>query len=127
MIECGTTLRRVSDERDDSPHQERPARPPGGERAAHRPRSTDPLELGFTPRKPVPWLAPFLLISTGIRTLLAVLFGAYLDKRELQNAFGDDVFRQVGPDGGLWLDYVADLATASTPRTRWRTCWRSRS
>lgn len=74
-----------------------------------RPRSTEPLELGFTPRKPVPWLAPFLLISTGIRTLLAMLFGAYLDKRELQNAFGDGVFRQVGPDGGLWLDYVADL------------------
>ena len=58
----------------------------------------------------MPWLAPFLLISTGIRTLLAMLFGAYLDKRELQNAFGDDVVRaQVGPDGGLWLDYVADL------------------
>ncbi|WP_435826591.1 metallophosphoesterase family protein [Micromonospora inaquosa] len=113
MVRLGTTLRRVSDERDDPDRQdeahERPGRAPAGERAAHRPRSTDPLELGFTPRKPVPWLAPFLLISTGIRTLLAVLFGAYLDKRELQNAFGDGVFRQVGPDGGLWLDYVADL------------------
>nr|WP_244162144.1 metallophosphoesterase [Micromonospora eburnea] len=80
-----------------------------GERANRRPRSLDPLELGFTPRKPVPWLAPLLLISTGLRTLLAMLFGAYLDKRELQNAFGDGTFRQVGPDGGLWLDYVADL------------------
>ncbi|MEU3452440.1 metallophosphoesterase [Micromonospora sp. NPDC006766] len=80
-----------------------------GERAGRRPRSLDPLELGFTPRKPVPWLAPLLLISTGLRTLLAMLFGAYLDKRELQNAFGDGTFRQVGPDGGLWLDYVADL------------------
>lgn len=80
-----------------------------GERATRRPRSLDPLELGFTPRKPVPWLAPLLLISTGLRTLLAMLFGAYLDKRELQNAFGDGTFRQVGPDGGLWLDYVADL------------------
>ncbi|MFJ8579196.1 metallophosphoesterase family protein [Micromonospora sp. NPDC093277] len=80
-----------------------------GERADRRPRSLDPLELGFTPRKPVPWLAPLLLISTGLRTLLALLFGAYLDKRELQNAFGDGTFRQVGPDGGLWLDYVADL------------------
>ncbi len=69
----------------------------------------DPRELGFTPRRPVPWLAPLLLISTGLRTLLAMLFGAYLDKRELQNAFGDGTFRQVGPDGGLWLDYVADL------------------
>ncbi|MGK5671470.1 metallophosphoesterase family protein [Micromonospora sp. URMC 106] len=89
----------------ESPHASEAA----GGRAARRPRSTDPHELGFTPRKPVPWLAPFLLISTGIRTLLAMLFGAYLDKRELQNAFGDGIFRQVGPDGGLWLDYVADL------------------
>ncbi|QOC94040.1 metallophosphoesterase [Micromonospora craniellae] len=80
-----------------------------GGRAARRPRSADPLELGFTPRKPVPWLAPFLLISTGLRTLLAVLFGAYLDKRELQKALDAEVARQVGPDGGLWLDYVADL------------------
>ncbi|SCE83327.1 hypothetical protein GA0070607_2127 [Micromonospora coriariae] len=98
----------------DGPGQQEPAdgRPDGasaGERVAHRPRTADPLELGFTPRKPVPWLAPFLLISTGIRTLLAMLFGAYLDKRELQNAFGGDAFRQAGPDGGLWLDYVADL------------------
>ncbi|ABP56447.1 metallophosphoesterase family protein [Salinispora tropica] len=94
-----------------------PATPPAGPQAseaaggepARRPRSTDPLELGFTPRKPVPWLAPLLLISTGIRTLLALLFGAYLDKRELQNTFDAKVTRQVGPDGGLWLDYVADV------------------
>ncbi|MEU8296264.1 metallophosphoesterase [Micromonospora sp. NPDC048909] len=82
---------------------------PAGDRAARRPRTTDPLELGFTPRRPVPWLAPFLLISTGIRTLLAMLFGAYLDKRELQNSLDARIERQVGPDGGLWLDYVADL------------------
>ncbi|TDB78890.1 metallophosphoesterase [Micromonospora sp. KC721] len=86
-----------------------PAEDAPGERAARRPRSTDPVELGFTPRGPVPWLAPFLLISTGIRTLLAMLFGAYLDKRELQNALESRINRQVGPDGGLWLDYVADL------------------
>ncbi|WP_370469194.1 metallophosphoesterase family protein [Micromonospora profundi] len=105
-------MRRVSDDhtpRTPDPTDARPDPVPADERATHRPRSTDPLELGFTPRKPVPWLAPFLLISTGIRTLLAMLFGAYLDKRELQNAFGDGVFRQAGPDGGLWLDYVADL------------------
>ncbi|SBT50990.1 metallophosphoesterase family protein [Micromonospora auratinigra] len=90
------------------PQQPIPEAQPG-ERANRRPRSLDPLELGFTPRKPVPWLAPLLLIQTGLRTLLASLFGAYLDKRELQNAFGDDTFRQVGPDGGLWLDFVADL------------------
>jgi hypothetical protein len=74
-----------------------------------RPRSMDPKELGFTPRGPVGWLAPLLLLSTGLRTLLAILFGAYLDKRELQNALAGDIFSQPGTDGELWLDYVADL------------------
>jgi hypothetical protein len=68
----------------------------------------DPRELGFTPHRPVGWLAPLLLLSTGLRTLLAILFGAYLDKRELQNALPGDVFEQPGVDGELWLDYVAD-------------------
>ncbi|NBE82775.1 metallophosphoesterase [Micromonospora sp. NEAU-HG-1] len=109
---AGTTLPRVTDDRtpvDGPDGVDRPGDDSADAEAARRPRSTDPLELGFTPRKPVPWLAPLLLISTGLRTLLAMLFGAYLDKRELQNAFGDGIFRQVGPDGGLWLDYVADL------------------
>jgi hypothetical protein len=74
-----------------------------------RPRSLDPADLGFTRKRPVPWLAPLLLISTGVRTLLALLFGAYLDKRELQNSLPSDVHREVGSDGGLWFDYVADL------------------
>ncbi|HET9518720.1 MAG TPA: metallophosphoesterase, partial [Actinoplanes sp.] len=71
--------------------------------------SMDPQELGFTPRRPVGWLAPLLLLSTGLRTLLAILFGAYLDKRELQNALDGAIHAQPGTDGELWLDYVADL------------------
>ncbi|MEJ3749736.1 metallophosphoesterase [Actinomycetes bacterium KLBMP 9797] len=74
-----------------------------------RPRTLDPIELGFTPRGPVPWLAPLLLLSTGLRTLLHHLFGAYLDKRELQNSLPDGVHQQPGTGGELWLDYVADL------------------
>jgi hypothetical protein len=69
----------------------------------------DPQELGFTPQRPVGWLAPMLLLSTGLRALLATLFGAYLDKRELQNALSDDVFEQSSVDGEVWLDYVSDL------------------
>src|SRR3954453_16613105 len=69
----------------------------------------DPQELGFTPQRPVGWLAPLLLLNTGLRTLMALLFGAYLDKRELQNALSGDVFEQSGTDGEIWLDYVADL------------------
>jgi hypothetical protein len=74
-----------------------------------RPTSLNPRELGFTPQPPVPWLAPLLLLTTGLRTLLALLFGAYLDKRELQNALPSEVLHQPGTDGELWLDYVADL------------------
>jgi hypothetical protein len=74
-----------------------------------RPRSLDPRELGFTPRDPVPWLAPLLLLSTGLRALLALLFGAYLDKRELQNALPGEIHREPGANGELWFDYVADL------------------
>ncbi|KUL32410.1 metallophosphoesterase [Actinoplanes awajinensis] len=75
-----------------------------------RPAGLDPQELGFTPKKPIGWLAPLLLLSTGLRALLAILFGAYLDKRELQNALDADFFdHSATADGELWLDYVADL------------------
>ncbi|OJF13871.1 metallophosphoesterase [Couchioplanes caeruleus] len=76
---------------------------------ARRPVSMDPQELGFTPQRPVGWLAPLLLLNTGLRTLMAILFGAYLDKRELQNALPGESFEQPGTDGELWLDYVSDL------------------
>jgi hypothetical protein len=50
-----------------------------------------------------------LLLSTGVRTVLSALFGAYLDKRELQHALPAEVGHEPGTDGELWLDYVADL------------------
>jgi hypothetical protein len=76
----------------------------------NRPRSLDPQELGFTREGPIGWLAPLLLLSTGLRTLLHILFGAYLDKRELQNSLDGDVFdHSTTATGELWLDYVADL------------------
>ena len=74
-----------------------------------RPRSLDPHELGFTPRSAVPWLSPLLLLRTGLSSLLALIFGAYLDKRELQGALPSQVYRHEGTEGELWLDYVADL------------------
>ena len=73
-----------------------------------RPTSFDPHELGFTPQKPVPWLGPVLLAGTGVRVALADQFGAYLDKRELQNAFPTRVYDHSQQDD-LWLDFVADL------------------
>jgi hypothetical protein len=73
-----------------------------------RPASLDPYELGFTPRPPVVWLSPLLLLRTAVRTALAIIFGAYLDKRELQGVLPAHVYQQPGENGELWLDYVAD-------------------
>ncbi|MFC7549040.1 metallophosphoesterase [Plantactinospora sp. GCM10030261] len=87
-----------------------PAQRSGAESAPpRRPRSLDPQELGYTRRAPVPWLAPLLLVFTGLRTVLAMLFGAYLDKRELQGSLPRQLHRQPGTAAGLWVDFVADL------------------
>lgn len=80
-----------------------------------RPTSLDPYQLGFTRREPVPWLSPRLLLRTGIRAGLALTFGAYLDKRELQGALPSRTYQQPGEEGELWLDYVADTGDGFDP------------
>jgi hypothetical protein len=74
-----------------------------------RPNSLDPFELGFSPQPPVAWLSPSQLAGTALRVLLSTQFGAYLDKRELQNALPPDVFAEHADADELWFDYVADL------------------
>ncbi|KUL22371.1 metallophosphoesterase [Actinoplanes awajinensis] len=76
---------------------------------AHRPRDTTPAELGFIPASPVAWLSPVQLAGTGLRVALSSIQGGYLDKRELQASFPDEVHREIGPDGDCWIDFVADL------------------
>ncbi|MEH1130366.1 hypothetical protein [Micromonospora sp. CPCC 206061] len=78
------------------------------ESALRRPRSLDPLELGFTPRPPIPWLAPMLLAGKLVTTMMKLIFGAFLDKRELQNALPSQIFQHDAPDG-VGLDYVASV------------------
>jgi hypothetical protein len=84
--------------------------PPAPDAGEHRPRPTDlsPGQLGYTPRTPVPWLNPVLLAGTAVRVVLAELFGAYLDKRELQSGLPAKRYEE-GETDELWLDYVADL------------------
>jgi hypothetical protein len=83
---------------------------PAPDAGEHRPRPTDltPRQLGYTPRDAVPWLNPVLLAGTAVRVVLAELFGAYLDKRELQSGFSAKRYDEDTGDE-LWLDYVADL------------------
>ncbi len=56
------------------------------------------------------WLAPGVLVATGVKALLATIFGAYADKRELQGSLPARVYRH-GDDetGEVWFDFVADL------------------
>ncbi|WP_084037347.1 hypothetical protein [Haloechinothrix halophila] len=82
--------------------------------SVRRARDDSAHELGFTRQHAVRWLAPRVLIATGAKALLAAIFGAYADKRELQGSLPWEVYRYTsdgsGTDGGeLWLDYVADL------------------
>jgi hypothetical protein len=85
---------------------EPPSRSPS--RSSERPTDLSLRELGFNRQKPVAWLSPGQLAGTAVRVVGAELFGAMLDKRELQAALSDGVFDHA--DGGeLWFDYVADL------------------
>ena len=76
-----------------------------------RPRSLRKKDLRFyffRPRRPVSWLAPIQLATTGLQVGLADRLGAYLDKRELQKLFDQPALEEMGGPGGLWLDYTAD-------------------
>jgi hypothetical protein len=80
-----------------------------------RPRSLDPQELGFTPRGPVPWLSPGQLAGTALRVVLSEWFGAYLDKRELQQALPSVIHDESTGRSELWFDYLADLGDGFDP------------
>ncbi|RZS34352.1 calcineurin-like phosphoesterase family protein [Herbihabitans rhizosphaerae] len=73
-----------------------------------RPREITEAELGFKPQPPVAWLAPSVLAATGVKSLVATVFGSYSDKRELQGSLPANVHRFEEGDE-LWLDFVADL------------------
>jgi hypothetical protein len=74
-----------------------------------RPAGTTTGQLGFTPQQATRWLNPRQLFRTAVAVLLADIFGAYADKRELQQCgvFTQAVFGHGGDE--LWLDYVSDL------------------
>ncbi len=79
--------------------------------APDRPRSLRRKDVAFEffrPRRPVSWLAPGQLATTGLQVALADRLGAYLDKRELQQLFDQPPLEEVGGPHGFWLDFLAD-------------------
>ena len=87
----------------------------------------------------VGWFEPRQLLATGVRALLADLFGGYADRREMQAALGQAVYHTYTPDGnkkwstldvqseraagderdvpsplampeeGMWIDFASDM------------------
>ncbi len=70
-----------------------------------RPRTWD--ELGFRRQSSVRWFSPGVLASTGLRVVLSAVFGAFLDKRELQAVTKASPHTLASQDA-LWLDFLAD-------------------
>jgi hypothetical protein len=66
------------------------------------------MELGFAPQRAVRWLSPGVLAGTGIKALLASIFGSYSDKRELQAVLPMRV-HEYSDAPETWFDFVADV------------------
>ena len=82
-----------------------PLRPEG---CPERPVSDDPTVIGFHKRPMVSWFAPKEMLSTGMRLVLASIFGSYADRRELQAALADPHVADYSNREEMWLDYIAD-------------------
>src|SRR5215213_1412538 len=79
-----------------------------------RPNDLTERELGFARQDSVRWLAPGVLVGTGIKALLATIFGSYADKRELQAVLPSRVHHHADGDEA-WLDFVADVGDGFDP------------
>jgi hypothetical protein len=92
--------------------------PPSGDDPPPRPSSARPGDLGFSPRESVRWFAPAMLARTGVQVALSTVFGAFVDRRELEGLGGP---RPGAPldlssaQGEYWFDYVADTGDGFNP------------
>ncbi|MDQ5872295.1 MAG: hypothetical protein M3547_08850 [Acidobacteriota bacterium] len=107
----------------------------GHEANCPTPPKSDSLEhLGFRKMAMVDWLGPVTLAKSGIKAVIAAMFGVFADKREIQAALYPErkeqrrpalaeqregeppveiVPKYEGPE--LWVDYVADLGDGFNP------------
>ena len=79
------------------------------------PRPRTEAELGFRRRPPVRWFSPGVLASAGLRVVLSAVFGAFLDKRELQGVAEAPPVTHLAGRKELWLDYVSDTGDGFDP------------
>lgn len=67
-------------------------------------------------RKPmVGWYDVKQLASTGVKTVVSLVFGNYADKREIQAAIVQDEPYDFSERDELWIDYISDLGDGFNP------------
>lgn len=99
------------------------------------PKSDSPEHLGFRKMAMVDWLGPVTLAKSGIKAVVAAMFGVFADKREIQAALypirrekrssplegkppESEPPTEYAPkyEGSeMWVDYVADLGDGFDP------------
>lgn len=76
------------------------------------PRSTAPDQIGFTPQPRLRWFSVRLLLQTAREAVVSQVFGAFVDRRELQAGTPiepDDLIIDFSRNDELWIDYASDL------------------
>jgi hypothetical protein len=72
-----------------------------------------PLGRRELPPRKIAWLLPTQLLRTAYHVWLSTTASEFLDRREVLAALDPNrevqAFRQLGNDGGVWLDFVADI------------------
>jgi len=104
-----------------------PPLPDPGAQPPSPPQSDLPAELAHAAFA-VRWLSPGCCARTGVLVAISELFGAFADRRELQRTESGDPLDLSDRDPvelgePFWLDYVADIGTASTAPRRWQASW----
>jgi hypothetical protein len=78
-------------------------------------RPVTEAELPFQRCAATRWFNPSVLAITQFRVVFSGLFGAFLDKRELQAALPDTPITDFADEDELWVDYVADTGDGFDP------------
>jgi len=81
-------------------------------RVPRAPTSAAPEQVGFVPQPRLRWFSVRLLLQTAREAVVSQLFGAFVDRRELQAGTPTDpgeLLVDFSERAELWIDYVSDL------------------
>lgn len=80
----------------------------GAEDPPPRPARFTPRELRFEPQSATRWFSPGVLTASALHVGITSAFGAFLDKRELQESRPCEPDLRYAERDEVWIDYVAD-------------------